>query len=282
MIVAKEQGAIPPESFQPVFDRVWWHTVQFIAFDGEEPSPTVMGKQRGMGTLVYADGPCILTASHVWEQAEAKGLFAVFLERDSKPRLLARRAMTPRRWPKGEKWTEKGPDLALIGLSEVDAADLRDRDKVFLNLDTPRVDSDTPWWAVIGTLVNEPPRLTSTGMDLAVHFYPSSIAGAFESGGFDYVEVPAHFKKSERPASYGGVSGSGLWRFGMKPLKDGSIAWDETLSLDGVAFHEIYDTPEKPGVVRCHGRQSIERTRALGPEPPKDVVLIDFRKKPSP
>lgn len=274
-----QDTTITDEAFQPVFDRIWWHTVQFMAFDGEEPSERDLGQPRGMGTLVNADGPCILTAAHVWERAREKRLFGVFLERNSKPRLLQRSYMAPRLWPGPEdgKWGQWGPDLVLIGLSELDTSDLKARGKAFFSLDTPRMDSEAPWWALIGTILAEVPRPTATGLDLPMHLYPSPIAARLELGGFDYLEVPAHFRSGERPASYGGVSGSGLWRFGMKRSHDGSAAWDESISLEGVAFHEIYDTPEKPGVIRCHGRKSIERARALSPEP-ADVMLVGVSK----
>jgi len=60
------------------------------------------------------------------------------------------------------------------------------------------------------------------------------------------------------PASYGGISGAGLWqvdRFTTVADRYEALAH---VTLQGVAFYEEFTTKERlHGRIRCHGRKSI-------------------------
>jgi hypothetical protein len=252
------------KAFGPVFDRLWLHTVAF-----EEPQiHSGLGEYSGMGTLVRANGPCILTAAHVWEERLRKhGTFVVLWQSDRKGRELETSFVTPRVLPRPAAWGEWGPDLALLGLSDVDAKDLENRGKVFFDLDRPRdTDGASAMWTVIGA-PGEEVSDTTAGRSMPMHLYPAGEVMDIERAGFDYVDLPARRERHGRPKSYGGISGSGLWRFGWTPSADGTRAWDKRLSFEGVAFWE-----DEKAFIRCHGRGSIEQATALRPTPDPRLI----------
>jgi hypothetical protein len=82
----------------------------------------------------------------------------------------------------------------------------------------------------------------------------STIVDSHERGGFDYLDL---LIKREGPRSLPdnlkGLSGSGLWRCGLKRSPSGNVECSQ-VDLEGVAF---YEDRQRPGFIRCHGRTSI-------------------------
>jgi hypothetical protein len=262
----------------PVFGHLWDYTVAFAAISATPDDDA--GTYSGMGTLVYADGPCMLTAAHVWELlrgvqggGKENKYFGVHWKSDRKGHSFVTAHITPRTWPRpATGWGEWGPDLALLRLSNLDEADLKNRDKSFFNLDKPRsMTSPSTLWTLIGAPGEEVQPPTATDQEMSAHLHPVSDeeVAKTDRGGFDYIEIRAHYGSAGRPQSYRGLSGSGLWRIGWTRSPDRSGTWDETASLEGVAF---FEGPQGADTIRCHGRTSIERARRLtSPDDPRLV-----------
>lgn len=76
--------------------------------------------------------------------------------------------------------------------------------------------------------------------------------------GFDYYDLSINrIGTADLPASFGDVSGGGLWkeRPRVNP-QTREVEWDENLSLEGVAFYQ-FDSAGGKGAIRCHGRRSL-------------------------
>ena len=164
---AKEQQSISAaDASQTLRDeireRLWLHTVSVFTVDGDRPD------YRGTATCVAADGNSYLvTAAHVWKTLRGPR-FALSLEADRLlipmyPDLVEARTFEPSGGP------EHGPDLAIIRIPDIVAADLRNV-KSFYNLDRRRahvgdaVPGATALWAVIGA----PPEQSTFGESEAV------------------------------------------------------------------------------------------------------------------
>src|SRR5271157_4992168 len=86
----------------------------------------------------------------------------------------------------------------------------------------------------------------------------------FERDGYDYVHLRSRRAlEPKTPNSFGGVSGSGLWRFSLARLSESEIKPFD-FQLAGVAFYEL------PGRRRWHGHRSVSRAafylRTVAPE----------------
>ena len=285
------QTDVPPDAptqdefLRPVFERIWLHTVALtVPAEGRDTfAPDDPGTHAGMGTLVLADRPCILTAAHVWHlRLGSRREFGVNWQSDRKGRALATRLITPRTWPRPPDgtWPDHGPDVALLQLSDVDAHDLKVRDKVFYDLAKQRrADTPTSLWTPIGV-----PQEEQTFHDgyrlLAMHLYPTGqIVKQELDNGFDYIDIRAHFRQPGRPKkSFKGVSGSGLWHFVVRTDERGASVWDGEITLAGVIY---WQEPRETdgGSLRAHGLKSIELTRKLSPE--LDPGLIEVGKRDS-
>jgi hypothetical protein len=87
--------------------------------------------------------------------------------------------------------------------------------------------------------------------------YESKVQDDTRTGGLDLVGLSLSNKQTDNfPTSYGGLSGSGLWRVGARG-DDGLIRWspDDPIYLEGVVY--FHDPTVEPEVIRCHGRRSI-------------------------
>ena len=62
--MAYESEDIPDEAFRPVYERIWIHTIAITRGESGGLKHDEVGRHHGMGTLVQADGSCILTAAH--------------------------------------------------------------------------------------------------------------------------------------------------------------------------------------------------------------------------
>jgi len=245
---------IPQDVLDEVREKLWTYTASVFAVDGAQPL------YRGTATCVAASGKdYLLTAAHVWRRLRGDR-FALALEAE---RLLIPiyKALVEATVFELAGPPEWGPDLALINLPEIDAADIR-RVKAFYNLDKRRPKPgeqpayDQGLWAVIGA----PGELSTFGETegvLGVRLFASVVFSACQRAGFDYVDLGYyHEGRSDLPQSYRGLSGSGLWHAPITKSTSGAVSWTGQAGLEGVAFYQK-PTDEKEGVIRCHGRTSI-------------------------
>jgi hypothetical protein len=230
----------------------------------------------GSGTLVrVADRDCLLTAAHVWEQAgrfERVALAtggatrgqALAIERD----LFVPLHVSPR--PTGG-WNQWGPDVALIAIPAPYASSLRAAGKAFYNLSMRRADAlATPVkpgegiWFIVGglgeTAVSRGRQADGAdGLYLDLAALGSRVRATTTRGGLDYIDVSLSNKLDpDFPASYGGLSGSGLWCVGE--TRGTEVHWQDggPVTLEGVVFlyRDVVGAPEDE-IIRCHGRRSV-------------------------
>ena len=201
----------------------------------------------------------LLTAAHVWRKLRGDR-FALSLEAD---RLLVpiQTSLVEPIVLSGPEFGEWGPDLALIRIPDLVARDIR-QVKAFYNVDKRRPSAAKPpdyasgVWAVLGA-PEEQSTFGEKEAVLKISLFASVVASAQVRDGFDYVDLSYfHEDRPDLPRSYGGISGSGLWRLPISRAEGGAIEWNGELHLEGVAF---YQRPVGPveGVIRCHGRTSV-------------------------
>ena len=249
-----------PRPFRQLLDEIreklWTFSVFVYRVDGERPA------YRGTATCVCTGGArCLLTAAHVW-RALPGDRFAVGLD-EGRLLIPIQRHFVNTRVLSGNGPDEWGPDLALIRLPDLIASDLRQR-KAFYDLDRkrpePRVAADE---GNLWTLIGAPEEQSTFGPGEAVlrlTLFDSWIRPeSCEREGFDYVDVTFdHLRRQSLPHSYGGISGSGLWRIPTARPSDGLISWTHAVRLEGVAFFQK-PIPTQQHIIRCHGRKSIYR-----------------------
>ena len=255
-------SSVPTQAvLQEMFDRVQMHTVSVFSIRALQDR----GVYSGTGILVYAKGPCLLTAAHVWDllnerKPESFGLTG--RAREGQKGIAVPTSLQVAR----HRGTRLEPDIALIRLPEIDASTAQIGGKVFYNLDRRRAEADVSdsapsLWGVFGSPGEqvapseaEQQWLMGTGIFAS---YAAPLRS--ERDGFDYAEIRTwNDGRDGRPQSYAGLSGSGLWRLGVRQ-QEGAVVWDGSLTLEGVAFYQEYDTQAKRGIIRCHGRKSIYR-----------------------
>ena len=249
---------ITEELLAEVFAKLWtFSTSLFAASDGDEKLPTYCGT----GTFVATNESCLLTAAHVWEALQKFDLFALSLKSDRAPTLVRLEFISPvfvseRR---SEEW---GPDLALLRLPDVHASEIAQY-KAFYNLDRRASEAAEPekhedgLRIVIGA-VGEKGTVDAQNAVMPTDVFPLQILRTAERDGFDYLDICSnHGSRPGLPNSYGGISGSGLWRIALKrSLTNGEVSLHHA-SLEGVAFHEGFDESPQRGYIRCHGRKSV-------------------------
>lgn len=225
----------------------------------------------GSGTFVLVNGkPALLTAAHVWERIRGDDLrkqvsFAIGNGHEAvtmNTLVLSELYRSPR--PK--KWTAEGPDIALVGIPDRDAARLRAAGKAFYDLSKRRAepaprDEKTGAWVVVGapatwmetTGLRRPDGAQSISADLTV-LSRADIRGGSLQGGFDYCDL--WLGSGGVLTSYEGLSGAGLWWVGDR-LDSERLTWDgSAVTLTGVAYYHSADDPEGQ-FLRCHGHASI-------------------------
>ena len=159
-----------------------------------------------------------------------------------------------------------GPDLALLILSKKDVGRL-ETTKIFHNLSKrksrmlgePGADKIGPW--VMCGLVGEMTENTApqSGMSGAIAFKglcgPVVVSRTRNDGNFDYFSAEVNFGKGRGlPESYGGCSGSGLWRL-VLGKKNGAITVEE-IYLGGIAYYQSAPNGDRK-FIECHGYKSI-------------------------
>ena len=251
----------PRELLDEIREKLWTFSAFLFAVGGRQLT------YLGGATCVANRGTSyLLTAAHVWREVQGDS-FALALDPDRLLIEVRREFVEPRVLFRGGQ-AEWGPDLALLRLPDLTAAEIR-QVKAFYNLERPRPDPVTPpdWrqvtlWAVVGA----PAEHSTIKPDEAVlrhSLFDSWTVQNRESDGFDYHDLA--FDDERRPGlprSYGGVSGGGLWQIPITVSANASeISWNRSVRLAGVAFYQI-STSDHESAIRCHGRKSLEQ--ALG------------------
>jgi len=246
---------IPSELLEEVREKIWLYTVSVFAVKGARPA------YRGTATCVAGSGNAyLLTAAHVW-RALGGDRFALSLQDDQLLFPVQKSLVEPRVVDRRES-PEWGPDLALLKVPNIVAADIRHH-KAFYNLDRRRpnpgesVRTDAGLWAVIGA-PEEQSTFGETEAVLRISAFVSRIVSSWQRDGFDYLDLSFYHKdRPELPRSYGGLSGSGLWQLPItKSAASGAISWSGEARLEGLAFYQKFTSADE-GVIRCHGRTSI-------------------------
>jgi len=213
----------------------------------------------GSGTLVVVNGVYyILTAAHVWEEVlkSALRLGITMTDNIDHKSWIDINAIIPTVCKQdGSKWTEWGPDLALLRVPPEYVGGI-EAFHVFEDVATPGKPMNVAClesWVLTGA-----PKELGTFSALRAEL---QISGTFVSpryhrrGEHDYFDVLMDTKAPDTPKSFGGVSGGGLWRIMayISPTT-GKIDWSQRLK--GMAFYEF---PQKDGarVLRCHGPSSL-------------------------
>jgi hypothetical protein len=136
--------------------------------------------------------------------------------------------------------------------------------KAFYDLDCQRRDpgvdrEQEDLWAPIGAPAEQSTLRPGEEVERLTLFDSWATPDVCERGGFDYLDAAYdHTIRPTLPQSYGGISGSGLWRIPIKRPTVGSISWSHTARLESVAFYQKA-THEQQHIIRCHGRKSICR-----------------------
>lgn len=245
---------VPPHLLDAMRERVWIYTASVFAVAGKKPTYV------GTATCVSVSGHAsLLTAAHVWSALRGER-FALSLESE---RLLVpiHKSIVDATVFDSKDSSEWGPDLALLRLPELVARDIG-QVKAFYNLDRRRPHSDDRAqydkgvWAVIGAPAEQSTFGEKEGV-LKISLFASVIAKAQERDAFDYADLGFyHEDRPDLPASYGGISGSGLWHLPIQTSDSGTVSWNDEARLEGVAFYQK-PTGNEEGVIRCHGRKSL-------------------------
>ena len=252
---------IPPEQItgqllRDAFQDAWIHTASLFGaeVDGQ---PTYLGT----GTLVSASGPCVLTAAHVWEELSKFTLIGLSLASGREP-VAIRREFIVERFLSKRTTEEWGPDLALLGLPELKASEVRVH-KAFYNVDSRRVgaletipETASGIWGVIGAAAEQASFGTNEAI-MPTNLFASAIMSTTERDGYDYLDLAVRVGgRPGLPTSYGGLSGSGLWRYELARSEGtGRVTIVGRPTLEGVAFYQGPGSDRS--FIRCHGRRSV-------------------------
>ena len=255
---------LPSELIEAVVRTVSTYTVAFVQL--EEGDKRRHCTLLGSGVLIAA-GRCkaILTAHHVVEVLPKTGRLCVMLEKTSQPHTLDTAGLVFLPIARGSCEAE-GPDLGAVVLAPHLAGSVAAK-KVFFNLDSKRNEllSEPPdvrdgLWITQGFLEKRTAATEDSDGGTTTRFYNFSGVGGpddpIDRGEYDYYEYPVtDEKRSETPASWGGMSGGGVWRV---PLgrKDGQVVPRHNPVLSGVLFYQHPTTSTECGVV-AHGLRSI-------------------------
>lgn len=233
-------------------------------------NPEAQLRLIGSGTLVEIEGThYVLTAAHVWHETRDAEQIGLVLTAHLSRFVMRRDAISAR-----ELWNrenpEWGPDLALLELGRPFVSTISAY-KSFVNLPrqrgtvtAPALGADKKYWAVTGMVgqfsevQNYPDRKIIEANVVGRAFF-GGILETYQRNGHDYLDAGANLELTGVPASFGGVSGGGLWEIGLSMTRSGKISWDEKLHLRGVAFWQS-PVNDKRRIIRCHGPRSVYET----------------------
>lgn len=230
----------------------------FAVFDSEHGD---LLELAGSGTLVaFGESHYILTASHVWERV-LKGAVKVGItltDNISHRFLMDVAAIVICGAPRAAASEDWGPDLIFLRIPEEHLGTI----KAYQSFYDPEVDgkkslnvNHVEMWVLMGAPAAFG-KFTRIHADIEINGLFANIGpGCYNRGDFDYYDLEMNLSAPGVPASFGGVSGGGLWRvMAHCSCSGGNIDWLRI--LEGVAF---YQSPIVGGrrIVRCHGPKSI-------------------------
>ena len=221
----------------------------------------------GSGTLVTIGAVAgILTAAHVVANLPDRGEIALIrfpgrpgeLQKQTIDMTLAEKLIIA----SGSN-SRLGPDLGFLRLPKVNVDNLRATNS-FLNIgkrygaELPAHEGSAYVDALVGVvaewtqddLITLRPRRKS----FELLYSGGTVTRKYACNGFDLCNFrPSNAPESKLPASYGGVSGGGLWRTYFMPDGSGNVIENR---LVGLAFYEV---PKANGLMEliCHGPRSV-------------------------
>lgn len=222
----------------------------------------------GSGTLVTVGAVAgILTAAHVIGNLPDRGEMGL-VRFPGKPRLLQKQTIDMEVAKKliiarGSDGPT-GPDLGFLRLPAVNAENLRATNS-FLNIGvrhgvelsahkgSAHIDAVA---GVVSAWTKDlpPPRPATRMMSFELLYCGGTVTAKYQPSDFDLCTFQPNFEPDIKPpATYGGVSGGGLWRTYFVP--DGSNQVIEN-RLVGLAFYEFANSEGAMNIV-CHGPRSI-------------------------
>ena len=219
----------------------------------------------GSGTLVEIHSQYyILTAAHIWHEVEKEEeLCLAVTTRYPSAFVIPRKAISAKQlW--GTENPEWGPDLALLELPRACVSIIATY-KSFLNLALHKsmFDSHPPaekaFWAVtrlVGQFSGVEQGSDTVEGDAQTRTFLGPVCHMHSRGGFDYFEPSAKLGLAGVPASFGGVSGGGLWEIGLSMKDSGTVYFDGRRYFRGVAFWQTAPSDGRRAI-RCHGPRSI-------------------------
>ena len=243
------------------------YTVGFVVESGEDANTNA--NLAGSGTLVqYLDIYGILTADHCiknFSDRDRLGLITMhgmklhrFILKNDTYEL---RSIAP--------WSDdrKEPDLGFVRLSSKDVSTIKATKSFFnLKLAEERIIINPPppsecFWGVAGVIdewtSDEPYAKGSGHVKVFGGMCGVGVLGRrYEVEDYDFVEFEIEYGEGyEGPEDYKGISGGGLWRFGVETTTNGKKVLGRC-TLRGVAFYQS-DLEKNKRVITCHAEQSI-------------------------
>lgn len=219
-------------------------------------------KLIGSGTLVeHRKAHGILTARHVAEQLQVYPEVDIVLQRTHRFSIETKHLDVVCS-AKGAT-EEAGPDIAFIRLPDANLGTIK-AVRSFVNLDThrSRIEANarnSGLWCVFG-FPEEKASVRRTPDNNTLNMFGQCGVGAAPDryqveGEFDYFWARAVYSETnDLPASYGGVSGGGLWQ--TQVLEDhGTFRITEPV-LRGVAFYQTARSGDSR-CIKCHGDKRI-------------------------
>ena len=272
----KESKIMENEARQKVIDSIARQLQYSILSDssviflqGNESDEKILGS----GTLVsIGDTTAILTADHVLEALPGlpepvRVLFptSFYDFPGSTPRTSkAIEYSAKKRIGRGTD-EATGPDLGLLIVHERDIPPTKTiysltkhRSRVLAD---PRP-NDVGVWVLVGapaewTACGEPDARYVAVNQQRVLMGLTDVNREFEQDDFDYLDITlGSNSRYGPPVCFGGCSGGGLWHVDLKKTVRGDIIAVDPI-LSGVVFYQFYLSPDRDGMIRCHGRKSI-------------------------
>jgi hypothetical protein len=255
-------GDLPPSLIDSIRESLQFYTVAFIRTDVPVDETGLLGS----GTLIRANGKyAILTADHVVQNLPKTDRLGLLLEKTPEPHTIDSRGTARVQIARASN-SVTGPDLGAIVLAEPIGSSIAAK-RSFYNLDTrrERMLTDRPdirdgVWIAQGFLEERSHVLRADdGRGVTKRFYNFSGVGGPEpidsDGRFDYFDFPVVDEEAKHdPASWGGMSGGGLWQIPLR--RDGGRVVPQSPLLSGVAFFQ-HPTNERTCGIRCHGPASV-------------------------
>lgn len=222
------------------------------------------GTPAGTGTLVrFGEVYGILTAAHVLSELPTGGAIGIVTFRNKVERTKINMAQTERCSIRADSYGPDGPDIGFLRLAREGTGWL-EAISSFYNLkqspDFLATIKAVPYFdALLGVVAEK----TDDGpQDLARNmvmkrinalFCSGFVTGEHNVGGYDLLDFDPSFEdEAQRPTSFQGVSGGGLWRLHASEDRRRVLG----VKLVGVAFYETSPVDGRR-FLRCHGPATI-------------------------